>query len=415
MTTDCTNGSPSIAAITPWVGQPSNVWMYRQFSQLSDQLRTIITWEYVNENQFPLPHTDVRLVPKEFAKPLRGWTRTVDSIRTPRNGGARFGASFNRWLREQLIDCGADAVLGQFGHYAMVAEVACRRLPIAVFAHFHGFDISARLNKKRYLKSLQSHWHDFAGVIVVAQYQRDFLIRQGFDPRSIALIPCGAPARDIAAIVPEIRRRHLASDPSRPSECRFLFVGRFTEKKDPMAVVKAFAKCHRNHPHARLRMAGFGPLEDTCRDWIGSQPAALGEAIEFLGTLKPDEVITEMACADALVQHSRVAPSGDMEGWPVVIGEAMSASLPIIATRHAGIVDQVDEGNNGLLCDEGDWQQMGDDMCTLAADPALRSHFGQQSLAKVLDFDANLQIERLRDFINQRTELFRNRSVRRAA
>jgi glycosyltransferase involved in cell wall biosynthesis len=389
--------------------------MHRQFSQLSDQVKTIITWEYLNQQQFPLPDTEVRLVPPQFAQPLRGWTRTLDTFRTRRTGGARFGSAFNRWLQKQLVDCGAQAVLGQFGHYAMVAEVACRPLSIPVFAHFHGFDISARLRKKRYQRSLRRQWHNFAGMIVVARYQRDYLINQGIDPETIALIPCGAPARSIASVAPQIRAEHFAGTAGRDQQCRFLFIGRFTEKKDPMSVLKAFGRCHDQHPHSRLRMAGFGPLEDECRNWIAGQTSQLSAAIEFIGTLTPQQVIREMASADVLVQHSRVSPSGDMEGWPVVIGEAMAASLPIVATRHAGIVDQVDEESNGLLCDEGDWQQMAEDMIRLAADSSLRTRFGEQSLKKILDFDATLQIERLREFINERTAAVGGRVARRAA
>ncbi len=385
--------------------------MYRQFAQLDDQLKTIIAWEYVNRDQFVLPNTDIRLVPERFAESLRGWTRTLDTLITPRTGGERFGYTFNRWLQRQLRECRAEAVLGQFGHYAMVAEVACRKMAIPVFAHFHGYDISVRLGKKRYLRSLQAHWHNFAGMIVVARYQRDFLIEQGVDADAIALIPCGAPASEIALAVTEIRN----ASPREDQTFRFLFVGRFTEKKDPLSVMKAFQRCHLVHPHARLRMAGFGPLEDDCRDWLQQQPPSLGQAIEFLGTLTPGRVIQEMAHADALVQHSRVAPSGDMEGWPVVIGEAMAASLPIVATRHAGIVDQVVEGHNGYLCDEGDWQQMGVDMARLAGDRKLQRMMGEASLARIAEFDATIQVERLREFINRRVALTPSHARRAAA
>lgn len=402
---------PNIAAITPWVGQPSNVWMHRQFAQLDDQLKTIVTWEYINQDQFPLPNTEIRLVPEQFAQPLQGWTRTLDSFITPRTGGCRFGYAFNRWLQKQFRECGVEAVIGQFGDYAMIAEVACRTLSIPVFAHFHGFDISQRLRKKRYLRSLQSHWHAFAGMIVVAKYQQDFLLQQGVDPEQIALIPCGAPANEIASQAAAIR----ASAPRTDDHCRFLFIGRFTEKKDPLSVLKAFQHCHVQYPHARLRMAGFGPLEGDCHDWVKQQSPSLAQAIEFAGTLTPQEVIRELAFADALVQHSRVASDGDMEGWPVVIGEAMSASLPIVATRHAGIVDQVIEGHNGYLCDEGDWQQMGVDMARIAADRKLQRQMGNASLERVLEFDADLQIERLRAFINQRVAVVHQRTARKAA
>jgi colanic acid/amylovoran biosynthesis glycosyltransferase len=403
------NAAPRLVGFTPWVGQPSNVWMYRQFKQLDNQLQTIITWEYLNRDQFPLPNTDVRIVPAQFAEPLHGWPRTMDTFLSPRIGGERFGQAFNRWMQKQLVDCRAEAVIGQFGHYAMVAEVAARPLGIPTFCHFHGFDISARLNKKRYLQSIQQQWHPFAGIIVVARYQRDLLIEQGIDPESIALIPCGAPTKEIAATIRQIR----AGAPRQDNEIRFLFVGRFTEKKDPLSVLKAFQLCHAQNPAARLRMAGFGPLEDQCRQWIGEQEQAFATAIEFLGTLTPAQVIQELANSDVFVQHSRTAANGDKEGWPVVIGEAMAAGLPIVATRHAGIVDQVAEAHNGLLCNEGDWRQMGADMAALAAQRNLRDRMSEASLQVALQHDAADKIEHLRDFVNQRVEVFR--AKRRAA
>ena len=58
---------------------------------------------------------------------------------------------------------------------------------------------------------------------------------------------------------------------------------------------------------------------------------------------------------------------------------------------------------------------MGEDMIRLAGDASLRTQFGEQSLRKILDFDAALQIERLRDFINERTAAVSGSQSRRAA
>lgn len=403
--------SPTIAAFTPWVGQPCNVWMHRQFAGLSDQLKTIITWEYINQDQFPLPGVDVTLVPKAFDDQLKGWRRMVDSIVTPRTGGERFGAGFTRWMRQKFKQSGTEAVLGQFGHYAMMAEVACRPMGIPTFAHFHGFDISTRLGKKRYRQSLERGWHNFAGVIVVAEYQRQTLLELGFDRDSIALIPCGAPTSEIAAEVAQYR----TAAPRDHQGCRFLFVGRFTEKKDPMSVLKAFQRCHFEHPESKLILAGFGPLQESCEQWIQGQSPEFAAAVEFPGTLSPTEVKQAMARADVLVQHSRTAPNGDKEGWPVSIGEAMAAGLPIVATRHAGIVDQVVEGHNGYLCDEGDWEQMGIDMTRLASDRKLQRQMGEASHQRAVEYDSKDQIERMRRFINERVSLWHQGSRRAAA
>ncbi|TWU07615.1 glycosyltransferase family 4 protein [Stieleria varia] len=399
---------PTLGAITPWVGQTSNVWMYRQFEQLSDQLSTIVTWEYHNRDQFPIDPTKIQFVPEPFAEPLHGFPRTVDTFLGAKTGGERYGSKFEQWLANHFVAAGVEGVLAQFGQYAMVAEVACRRVGIPVFAHFHGHDMSARLRKKRYRQAFASRWHDFAGMIVVASYQRDFLLSQGFDPSSIALIPCGAPTQHIARVADEIRKHSNRDD----SIVRYLFVGRFVEKKDPIAVLQAFRICHGSHPNARLRLVGMGPLEEKLHHWASIQNPELRDAIEFLGPLSPQGVIEEMASADVFVQHSRVAPDGDMEGWPVSIAEAMAAGLPIVATRHAGIVDQVIEGENGWLCDEGDWQQMSDDMARLAADANMRTTMGTRSRARAVAFDSDHQVLQLREFINDK---LMSRSHRAAA
>ena len=54
-----------------------------------------------------------------------------------------------------------------------------------------------------------------------------------------------------------------------------------------------------------------------------------------------------MAAADLLVAPSKVAPSGDKEGTPTVILEAMASGLPVLATRHAGIPEMVEDGREG--------------------------------------------------------------------
>src|SRR6059036_1970028 len=39
----------------------------------------------------------------------------------------------------------------------------------------------------------------------------------------------------------------------------------------------------------------------------------------------------------------------------MVISQALATGLPVIATRHSGLTDQVIDGFNGFLVDEGDY------------------------------------------------------------
>jgi len=42
----------------------------------------------------------------------------------------------------------------------------------------------------------------------------------------------------------------------------------------------------------------------------------------------------------------------------VVISQALATGLPVIATKHSGLPDQVIDGKNGFLVDEGDFRSL---------------------------------------------------------
>ncbi len=406
------SNQPRIAVFASKIGAASTVWMHRQLVGLGDSLGKVICWKHENPELFPLPANVVAEVPPAFQQPLSGWRHSIDSALHRRQGGRRYGDGFSRWLRSVLRQGRIDAVIGQYGHVAMIAERACRPAAIPVFAHFHGYDITSRLNHPRYRQALEEQWHRFAGIIVVADYQRDWFLERGYTTDQVAVIPCGAPAFEIATTVDAVRRSQPAVRDSNRG-CEFLFVGRFVDKKDPLAVLSAFERCHAAVPTSRLTMAGFGDLQQSCIAWLATKCTALRQAVHFPGRLSPAEVLQRMAAADVYIQHSRTGSDGDKEGWPVTIAEAMAAGLPVIATRHAGIVDQVIENETGLLCDEGDWPCMADQMIQLASDPIKRQRLATNSATRGLSFEQSIQIQRLQEFVAARVQ--KNRVLHRRA
>jgi colanic acid/amylovoran biosynthesis glycosyltransferase len=55
----------------------------------------------------------------------------------------------------------------------------------------------------------------------------------------------------------------------------------------------------------------------------------------------------------------------------VVVSQALAMGLPVIATRHSGLPEQVMDGKNGFLVDEGDYAALAMAIARLSADPTL--------------------------------------------
>ena len=61
-----------------------------------------------------------------------------------------------------------------------------------------------------------------------------------------------------------------------------------------------------------------------------------------------------MSSADIYLAPCITAKSGDQEGIPNVLKEAMLLEVPVIATRHSGIPELVSDKVSGFLADEKD-------------------------------------------------------------
>jgi len=280
-----------------------------------------------------------------------------------------------------------EVILCHFGTVALRVMPTAMRCGVPLVVHFHGIDITGALSDRWYHWSLR-HWlPHFPAMVIVAEYQREILRSLGARNERIHLIPCGVPIENLT--VPT----GLGALP-----CRFVSVGRLVDKKSPLSTLRGFARCLGQVPGCQLRIVGDGPLLDDARR--AAEELGIARQVTFLGSQPREVVAEELAGASVFVQHSVTSASGDMEGWPVAIGEAMAAGLPVVATRHAGITDQVAEGDSGFLVAEHDWQAMGERMARLARDPELRLRMGIRSRATAVSrFDQSQLIARLEDVL----------------
>lgn len=117
----------------------------------------------------------------------------------------------------------------------------------------------------------------------------------------------------------------------------FVFVGRLAEKKGLTIALRALAKL----PDAHLTIVGDGP-ERTKLETL-TKRLRIGNQVTFEGAQPHGRVIECLRKANAALIPSVVASSGDQDGTPLVLAEALALGTPVIASRLGGIVDVVDD------------------------------------------------------------------------
>jgi glycosyltransferase involved in cell wall biosynthesis len=88
--------------------------------------------------------------------------------------------------------------------------------------------------------------------------------------------------------------------------------------------------------------------------------------------------------SDFFVLPCVVARSGDRDGMPNVLLEAMAMQLPVITTPLTGNTELIQDGVNGLLVPERDPVALADAIQRLISDPGLRMELGAAGRQTIL-------------------------------
>ncbi len=172
--------------------------------------------------------------------------------------------------------------------------------------------------------------HDYYWV--PGQKAKEYLVWAGVEPRSIWT---GLYAPDIFRFQTVASLRGTAPKSTRPA---FLFLGQYLSRKGLPELLAAFEAA--SVPDWRLILCGSGPLKG-----LVARYAARFGRIEDFGFIQPPELPQVMAEATVFVLPSR------RDNWPLVIGEAAAAGLPILCSDACGCaVELVREGENGFTC-----------------------------------------------------------------
>ena len=175
---------------------------------------------------------------------------------------------------------------------------------------------------------------------------------------------------------------------------RIICVARLVEKKGLDHQMRIYAALYAAGVPFAARIAGDGPLRATLEQLAGK--LGIASHVTFCGHLAHHEVWTQLGWADVLIHTGVVAPSGDRDGLPNVIPEAMSIGVGVVTSPAAATTEAITHGETGLVAEvdrPADWVAA---LRTLATDDttATRQRLAARSWVEE-NFDAHRNAARL--------------------
>jgi len=350
------NSKPTIVFFCATYLKPEMLHVYRQITRLSDWDVHAVTQRVENREQFPL--ASLHEVPRS---PWRWMGRLKE-----RHGQAGPWQAGRREVDEVLDvvkSVRADVMHLFFGNVAVHWLELLRRIDIPVVVSFHGADVTGAIAGPAYRAARDE---------VFARSSRIACRSEALAARVIAL---GAPhdktcvTRTVIPVPDEFARSAAAAESN-----TILQASRLVPKKGVKTTLLAFAKCSTNHPESRLTIAGEGPMAEELRG-LAAQ-LGIADRVRFTGFLTQAQLAGEFKKTAAFV-HPSESVNGDTEGVPNSLLEAMAAGIPVVATRHGGIVEAVKDGESGFLVHEGDADALAERMGRLLNDAALNQQMGR--------------------------------------
>ena len=142
--------------------------------------------------------------------------------------------------------------------------------------------------------------------------------------------------------------------PSPPQQrpVRLITVGRLVEKKGIIFALEAISGLLNQGKSLEYRIIGDGPEKERYLQFVRAH--GLQDVVRFLGACPQASVTTHLRQSDLFIASNITSQKGDQDAPINTLKEAMATGLPVVATRHGGIPELVEDGVSGYLIPEGD-------------------------------------------------------------
>jgi Glycosyltransferase len=211
-------------------------------------------------------------------------------------------------------------------------------------------------NNRRYSEYIDLHLVENTEV-------QQWLIDAGESTERIRLIQSGV---DLEVNAPGAKNSTLLAQHGVPSGALIVgFSGRWSDEKDPLGFVE-IAKRIPAGVRVSFMITGTGPLDGPLREAVRQAAFPPGRFI-ICGPVP--ELAPYLRLYDLLLLPSRV------DGRPNIVMEALANGTPVVASRVGALPDLLEDGEQGYLCEPGDYDEFVRRIVEFANDPAKLASF----------------------------------------
>ena len=272
-----------------------------------------------------------------FIKECRGIGFVVEEIIESFPGDLRVLGQIRQIIKKHQIDI----IITHDYKANIYSYLAARNLNVFHLPYFHGYTAESRRMKlynfidKIVLRKLEK-------VIAVSERSKYLLESLGVDKSKITVVPNAIDKSTISSFPVEAKEENEIIN--------IIAAGRFSFEKGFDHLLDAISEIKKQAPRFKLHLYGKGPEETNLRE--KAILLELTDQIDFCGFV--DDILPIFAKMDMLVLSSR------SEGMPVIILEAWSQAVGVLATAVGGVPELITSDKYGIVVEPENIKQLAD-------------------------------------------------------
>jgi len=257
--------------------------------------------------------------------------------------------------------------------------------PICLITTARGSDLTLYGNHPRWKKMIRVVLRSSDGVITVGSGLRAIALKLGVSANRCEVIA--------SVGVDQEKFKAAKPIPLPGNGVKLLFVGGLVPVKGVDILLQACSVLLSKGMEFHLALVGKGPEEENVKQWINS--LNLKGNVTLIGEVPHPQIASYFAAADIFVLPSR------QEGLGIVLIEALASGTAIVASRTGGIPDLINDGENGILVNPENIQDLAQSLSELIQDEGLRNRLSQNGLKSVQRYTYEHAATETRKFMEQ--------------